>query len=167
MTLEQNAYQLLFFGPGARAQCALMHIDSPDFPLPRARIFGVGVDLCQVERLQAAYMRQGERLLLRLLTPAEQHVFHMRWGEHPARGLHYLASRFAAKEALAKALGTGIRRAVGFQAASILSDELGKPCVHTHGELTKMFASQGLRAHISLSDDKGFVIAYCLVEQIG
>lgn len=163
---EQNAYQLLIFRRCAQAQCALMHNNPPSFPLQQARVWGIGVDLCQLGRVQAAYARQGERLVLRLLTPAEQRAFHTRWGELPARGLQYLASRFAAKEALAKALGTGIRGVMGFQAASILSDELGKPCVHPHGELTKMFESQGLRAHISLSDEEGWVIAYCLVEHI-
>jgi phosphopantetheinyl transferase (holo-ACP synthase) len=44
---------------------------------------------------------------------------------------------------------------------------LGKPCVRTHGGLTKMFASQGLCAHISLSDELGWVIAYCVIERIG
>lgn len=143
-----------------------MHQTPPHFAQAHARIWGVGVDICQVERVQAAYTRQGERLLLRLLTPSEQQVFHQRWEDLPARGLQYLASRFAAKEALAKALGTGIRGVMSFQAASILSDELGKPCIHTHGELTKMFESQKLHAHISLSDESGQVIAYCLIEQL-
>ena len=144
-----------------------MHQKLPHFSPSHARIWGIGVDICQVERMQAAYARQGNRLLLRLLTPAEQRVFHQRWTDLPARGVQYLASRFAAKESLAKALGSGIRGVMGFQAASILSDELGKPCVHTHGGLTKMFASQGLCAHISLSDELGWVIAYCVIEKIG
>ena len=167
VSTEQNTYQLVIFRVCTRAQCALMHNNRPNFSLHHARIWGIGVDLCRVERMQAAYTRQGARLLLRLLTPAEQDMFHARWNDLPARGLQYLASRFAAKEALAKALGTGIRGVMGFQAASVLSDELGKPCVHTHGELTKMFESQGLCAHISLSDEAGLVLAYCVVEKIG
>ena len=118
-------------------------------------IVGIGTDLVVIERFKRM-LHDRPALAVRLLTDGER-----------ALSIESQAARFSAKEALAKALGTGIRRAMGFQAASILSDELGKPCVHTHGELTKMFASQGLRAHISLSDDKGFVIAYCLVEQIG
>lgn len=86
-------------------------------------------------------------------------MFHARWNDLPARGLQYLASRFAAKS-LAKALGTGIRGVMGFQAFAFCLSELGKPCVHTHGELTKMFESQGLCAHISLSDEAGLVLAY-------
>jgi holo-[acyl-carrier-protein] synthase len=144
-----------------------MHSQPPNFPLRHAQIWGAGVDLCQIERVQAAYARQGERLLQRLLTPAEQSVFHQRQSENAARGVQYLAGRFAAKEALAKALGTGIRSMMGFQAASILSDELGKPWVQTHGELTKMFEREHLLAHISLSDEADLVLAYCVIEKRG
>ena len=138
---------------------------APMFPLAHIRVFGVGVDICRSERLHNAYARRGPRLVQRLLTPAEQRIFAQRYAHNTERGLQFLTSRFAAKEALAKALGSGIRGLMGFQAASVLPDELGKPCIHTHGELTNLFASQGLRAHISLSDEGNHVIAYCLIEQ--
>ena len=142
-----------------------MHTASPDFALHHARIWGIGVDLCQIDRVAAAHTRHPLRFAQRILTPEEYALFMARSRQDSSRGLQFLASRFAAKEALAKALGTGIRGVMGFQAASILPDELGKPCVHTHGEMTKLFAANGWMAHISLSDDAGWVVAYCVIEK--
>jgi holo-[acyl-carrier protein] synthase len=137
---------------------------SPTFPQAQARILGVGVDICRIQRLAAAYSRHGDRLVQRLLTPAEQTFFSQRYEKSPQRGLQFLSSRFAAKEALSKALGSGIRGLMGFQSASVLPDELGKPCIHLHGDLTKMFAHHRWLPHISISDEEDCVVAYCLIE---
>ncbi len=138
----------------------------PSFPEAGVSVFGIGVDICQIARMRTAYARQGLRLAQRLLSPAEVLLFQERRARDTERGLHYLASRFAAKEALAKALGTGIRGAMGWQSVSVLPDELGKPQLQTHGELTKLFSEKQLRAHISLSDEVDCAIAYCLIEQL-
>ena len=124
-------------------------------------IKGTGIDIVKIERMQKAILK--ENFVRRVFSTSEQEYCISK----NKQAAYSYAARFAAKEALAKALGTGIRGVMGFQAASVLSDELGKPCVHTHGELTKMFESQGLCAHISLSDEAGLVLAYCVVEKIG
>ncbi len=149
--------------PNTAAQCPLMQ-ESPAFPQTQARILGVGVDICSIQRMGAAYSRQGDRIVRRLLTPAEQTLFAQRYEKNPHRGMQFLSSRFAAKEALSKAIGSGIRGMMGFQSASILPDELGKPCIHLHGDLTKMFKHHRWLPHISISDEDDCVVAYCLIE---
>ena len=134
-------------------------------PLLSGRIYGVGVDLCHSPRIAAAHARHGERLVQRILTPLEQAEFANRTAHNPSRGLRYLASRFAAKEALAKALGTGLRGVMGFQSASVLNDDLGKPIWQTHGGLTNLFQTEQLLAHLSLSDEGEYVLAFCVIEK--
>ena len=68
-------------------------------------IFGVGTDLCDIRRIERALARNGERFAERVLGPAELEVFHARSARVQARGVRYLATRFAAKEALSKAIG--------------------------------------------------------------
>lgn len=83
-------------------------------------IVGIGTDLLDVSRIEQAYQRHGERLVKRFLTPAEQQVWQQRH-----QSINYLAKRYAAKEALAKALGTGIAKGVGFQQLEVLNDRQG------------------------------------------
>jgi len=74
-------------------------------------IFGIGTDLVQVERIEATYRRFGEHFVDRLLMPEERALFDP--GRRPVR---FLAMRFAAKEAISKALGTGFRHGVWISA---------------------------------------------------
>lgn len=138
---------------------------SPFFPTTTsATIFGVGVDLCKVERIQAVYAKFGQKFVRRILTEEELHLFTNRVAQSYDRGMRFLAGRFAAKEAFAKACGSGIRGAVGFQAISVVSDVLGKPFMQLDSKLTKMFLPQNVQAHLSLSDEDGYVLAYCVIE---
>lgn len=126
---------------------------------------GIGTDLCDSRRIAAAYAKHGQRLVQRILTEAEQGVFAQRQSQRPERGLRYLASRFAAKEALGKALGTGIRGDYGWQSCSVLNNALGQPEVQPHGALAEQFTHFGLRAHISLSDEGDWIAAFCVLSR--
>jgi len=86
--------------------------------------FSVGVDIIEIERIEAVLRRHGERFLQRVYTPAERAYCRGRVPE--------LAARFAAKEAVSKALGTGLR-GIAWQEMEILGDERGKPLVNLHG----------------------------------
>ena len=123
-------------------------------------IVGIGVDIVDVgriERLMAAY---GERFAQRVLAPAERAAF-----KASGRPNWFLANRFAAKEALSKALGTGLRYPVTLHAISIASDETGKPDFAFHGPLPAYLAGRNIgRHHLSLSHEKGLACAMVVLE---
>lgn len=123
-------------------------------------IFGVGTDIVAVARMAELYSRHGERSLDKLLA-AEEIPF-CRKAPDPAR---YLAKRFAAKEALGKALGTGIRAPVLLPAMAVLNDALGKPYFSFSGELAAYIEERRLRVHLSISDERDTAVAFVVLEQ--
>jgi holo-[acyl-carrier protein] synthase len=129
-------------------------------------IYGVGTDLVSVHRLQAMYRRHGERALPRLLSAAEMVELRGR-GLGEADTGRFLAKRFAAKEAFAKAMGTGVRAPVSLTAISVLHDALGKPSLGFAPPLAALMAERQLRAHLSLSDEADQVLAFAVVEFVG
>ncbi len=123
-------------------------------------ICGVGTDLVEIARLEAVVERQGERFVQRILTPSEQTVYHGL--SHPAR---FLAKRFAAKEAVAKALGTGIGRGVSWQDIQIDNRETGAPhVVLTGGALEKFTALGATQCSISISDEQRYATAFVVLD---
>jgi holo-[acyl-carrier protein] synthase len=123
-------------------------------------IFGVGTDIVAVARMAELWERHGERALERILAPAERDD--CRRATDPGR---FLAKRFAAKEALAKALGTGIRAPVSLNAIAIAHDSHGKPCFQLAPALTAYLAERRLTAHVSISDERDCALAFAVVEQ--
>ena len=119
-------------------------------------MIAVGTDILEVARIEAVLRRQGERFVQRILTPAEC----AEYADHAQAG-RLLAKRFAAKEAVAKALGTGIGRGVSWQDIRISHDANGAPCVELSGGAAEVAASRGGSAVLlSLADEKAFVIAF-------
>ncbi len=131
-----------------------------------AAIVGLGFDLCHSQRIARLHQRYGARFAARILSPAERLIFAERWQHNESKALAFLASRFAAKEALGKALGTGIRGAYGFQSASFLNHASGQPYCQAHGALAEFFQQSSIRVHISLSDEGDWVAAVCLLEAL-
>ena len=123
-------------------------------------IHGIGTDLVQLRRMREALERHGERFALRILAASEVEA----WRAHrdPAR---FLAKRFAAKEAFAKAFGTGVRPPVLLPAIAVGHDELGKPVFHFHGQLAEIVENRRLTVHLSISDEAEYAVAYVLLEQ--
>lgn len=112
----------------------------------------VGVDIVEISRIQAALVRWGERFLRRVYTPAE--IGHCRGQPHK------LAVRFAAKEAVSKALGTGLR-GVAWREIEILSEKSGKPYVRLYGRAEARAQELGLSSFaVSLSDTNELGIAF-------
>lgn len=130
------------------------------------RIVGVGVDICAVKRIAQAYGRFGSRWVARILVPTEAAEFSQRHARNTERGMAYLATRFAAKEALAKALGTGMRTPMGWQACAVVHDALGRPSWQLFGVLALDMQQRGLVAHLSVSDEEDVVAAFCVLEQL-
>ncbi|WP_225691532.1 holo-ACP synthase [Thalassolituus sp. ST750PaO-4] len=122
-------------------------------------VIAIGTDLLDSSRIGQALERHGERFVQRILTPAEQTLYRSR-----ANPLNFLAKQYAAKEALAKALGTGIAKGVGFQQLEILRDELGAPQVLLHAAAAeRLRVLGGQRALVSLSDEGDWIQAFALL----
>lgn len=117
-------------------------------------IAGVGVDLVRTERIAAACVRFGERFLNRCFSPGEQAAC----AGVPAR----LAARYAAKEAIVKALGTGLR-GFAWRDVEIGADALGRPTVALHGGAANLATARGIvRWDLSLSHDGDYAIAFAV-----
>ena len=128
-------------------------------------IVGIGVDLCDARRIERSIERFGATFLNRIYTENEQ--AHAKAAAKPA--LSY-AKRFAAKEAVAKALGTGVRGFL-FVDIEVISGHLGKPEVLLHGGAQdvlrgKLHAGQRAHIHLSLSDEVPYATAYAVIEAI-
>ncbi|MBF0178644.1 MAG: holo-ACP synthase [Magnetococcales bacterium] len=129
-------------------------------------ILGVGTDLVRIERLERAIGRFPERFTQRIFTPAEQRLC-----EGGGMRFACYAKRFAAKEALVKALGVGMRDGVWFTDVEVLNDALGKPLVTLTGKSAQFLQNilhreQLSRAviHLSLADEEGFALAHLILE---
>ncbi|MEK6805545.1 MAG: holo-ACP synthase [Pseudomonadota bacterium] len=122
-------------------------------------IFGVGVDLLRVERMQKVFERHGERLVQRILMDAE--IKELRRRKNPARRL---AFSFAAKEAFVKALGTGFR-GVGYRDAGVCHQPSGKPMLIYSARMRARLKREGIcGGHVSLTDEGGMCCAMVVLE---
>ncbi len=123
-------------------------------------IHGIGTDLLDAGRIRDGLARFGEHYADRLLAPAEHAGYYA--SRDPAR---YLAKCFAAKEAFAKATGTGLRAPVTLRNVAVLRDVRGKPHIECAPELAAWLAARGVTAHhVSLSDEGDLVLAYVILE---
>ena len=127
-------------------------------------IFGIGTDICDISRIEATLIRRGDRFAERVLGTSELQVFHARRARARARGARYLATRFSAKEAFSKAIGTGIRWPMTWRACEILNEPSGKPVLRLSGELLAWFTERGLTGHVTLSDESGYATSFVVIE---
>ncbi len=119
-------------------------------------MIALGTDILKVDRIDAVVARLGDRFVKRILTEEEQQEYHT--SGQPNR---LLAKRFAAKEAVAKALGTGIGRGVSWQDIRIDHDVNGAPLVRLSGGAQEVAISRGASGVlISLADESEYVIAF-------
>lgn len=123
-------------------------------------IFGVGTDIAAVTRLGTLYARHGERALDKLLADAERADFAR--ARDPAR---FLAKRFAAKEAFGKALGIGVSAPATLPNVAVVHDARGKPVFAYAPELAQYLAERCLTAHLSISDEADYALAFVVIEQ--
>ena len=129
-------------------------------------IYGIGTDICDVRRIRQSVARHGERFAQRLLSEAEYATWQARSVRWPERGLRYLATRFSAKEAFSKAIGLGMRMPMTWQSCEIGKLSSGKPVIVLHGELKTWFEAQGLRAHVTVTDETDYAASFVVVEKV-
>jgi holo-[acyl-carrier protein] synthase len=127
-------------------------------------IFGIGTDIVDVGRIADVLRRQGEKFPQRILGPDELVRFHARRMRSHERGIAFLATRWAAKEALSKALGLGMRSPMTWRAAQILNAAGGKPVVVANGALQSFLVERRLTLQVSVSDERLFAVAFVLAE---
>lgn len=128
-------------------------------------IKGLGTDIVQVDRLQLALERSGEKLLKRVLVAEELQRYYQKTERDPRNGLQYFAKRYAAKEAVAKALGTGIGRGVSWQDIEVSNNQDGAPQVRlSGGALAKMQALLASQCSLSISDERDYAVAFAILD---
>ena len=128
-------------------------------------VYGIGTDICDIRRIRATLERRGERFAERVLGPHEIEVFRVRCSQFEARGVAYLATRFAAKEAFSKAIGMGMRMPMSWRACEVVKADSGQPQIRLHGALAEWFAARALVAHVSVSDESDVATAFVVVER--
>ena len=117
-------------------------------------VLGLGTDIIEIVRIEQA-IAKSHRLAERVLTESEMALFQTH--HEPAR---YLAKRWAAKEAAAKAFGTGIGRGISFQHFEISNDDLGAPHLALLGPVAELAHQRGVQSvHLSISDERQFAMA--------
>jgi len=123
-------------------------------------IVGTGVDITEVDRIEAAVKRFGDRFLKRVFTPAE-----VRYCMGKPNAAERLAARFAAKEAGMKAIGTGLRHGVTWQDVEVLRLPGQRPVLQFSGKAAEFAARLGCkRTHLSLSHTAEQAIAHVILE---
>lgn len=119
----------------------------------------VGTDIVEIQRVAKVLSRQGDLFVRRILCEAEQAEY-QRLNQSAA----FLAKRFAAKEAVAKALGTGIGHGVSFQDIQVVNNEFGAPGVELYGGAAEVLKSMGgSKVLISLADEQQYAVAYVIL----
>jgi holo-[acyl-carrier protein] synthase len=122
-------------------------------------IFGIGTDAVQLSRVEAVYARHGEHFVRRLLLPEEEREFRVY-----RRPVRFLAMRFAAKEAIAKALGTGFGHGIWIRDCGVAPNSWGRPEViwseRGRRRRDELGAGEG---HVTLTDEAGLVIAVAIL----
>lgn len=123
-------------------------------------IVGIGTDVCSIERIRKSLDRFGDRLVNRILTPAERPRF-----ARTRDKAGHLAKRFAAKEAFSKAIGTGIHAPFTWHSVTVTRNARGKPGIEPSPAMAKHLRKLGVtEAHVSLTDDGDVAMAFIVLE---
>jgi holo-[acyl-carrier protein] synthase len=123
-------------------------------------IIGVGTDLVKISRIENSLTRFGEGFAKRILTENEFALFL----KHPNQAT-FLASRFAAKEAAVKALGTGFSQGLGFAQIGVANNTTGKPELYFLDKAMYLYQQKNIRtAHLSITHEKDYALAFVVFE---
>ncbi|MDF3019584.1 MAG: holo-[acyl-carrier-protein] synthase [Steroidobacteraceae bacterium] len=124
-------------------------------------IFGIGVDVLEAARIKKVYDRFGEHFVERLLMPGERAQM-----ERTKRKERFLAMRFAAKEAIVKAMGTGFAHGMWIRDVGVVQNQWGKPEVVYSERGEKMRQRLGIGdGHVTLTDEAGLIVAVAVLEK--
>ena len=127
-------------------------------------IVGIGTDICRIARIAESAARS-KRFAEKVLGPEELEQYRLRGERSPERATRYLATRWAAKEALGKALGTGVVPPMTLATAQVLNATSGKPEFVYGGALAEHMLLHRLSAQVTVSDEAEYAVAFVIVEQ--
>ena len=127
-------------------------------------IVGIGTDICDIRRIERALERHGDRFAEKVLGPRELEVFRARRARVAARGMRYVATRFAAKEAFSKAVGLGMRMPMQWRSCQVINARSGKPEIVLSGDLADWFGARGWKVHVTVTDESDYAAAFVVVE---
>lgn len=128
-------------------------------------IFGIGTDLVQIDRVAATYRQFGAHFLDRLLMPQERAAFD-RLPDSERRRVRFLGQRFAAKEAIVKALGTGFAHGLWIRDCGVVANAWGRPEVVWSERGQRAATALGAGAgHVTLTDEHGLIVAVAVLEK--
>ena len=123
-------------------------------------IFGVGTDVVEVSRIAKALKRFGDSFAKKILSQEEFLIFQKNNLKE-----NFLAKRFAAKDAFAKALGTGFRGAVNIKSIIVTNNELGRPDIKLENDVALLLREKKIKScHLSISDEKNIAAAFVVLE---
>jgi holo-[acyl-carrier protein] synthase len=128
-------------------------------------IYGIGTDIIQISRIEAALARHGDRFAEKILGPEELDKYLRRRAKVEVRGVRFLATRFAAKEAFSKAIGLGMRMPMTWRSLQVLNAPGGRPIAIAGGVLSDFMQSKGLTAQVTLTDEAEYAVAFVIVEK--
>jgi len=124
-------------------------------------IFGIGTDIVEITRIEE--ITSLEKFAGRILSENEQHIFA---SMNDSKKIRYISKQFAGKEAISKALGTGINKDVSFNNIEILRDDNGMPFFNPINQLDNLIADLGItKTHVSLADENHYAIAIAVLEK--
>ena len=127
-------------------------------------IYGIGTDVCSIARMDAAVQRNGDRFAQRVLGGGELAEYERRMSKVHQRGINYLATRFAAKEAFSKSIGLGIHSPMRWRDCEILKLPSGQPVIVLHDALKDWCEARSLRFLVSVSDEADTALAMVVAE---
>jgi holo-[acyl-carrier-protein] synthase len=127
-------------------------------------IYGIGTDVCSIARMDAAVQRNGDRFAQRVLGDGELAEYERRMSKVRQRGINYLATRFAAKEAFSKSIGLGIHSPMRWRDCEILKLPSGQPVIVLHDALKDWCEARSLRFLVSVSDEADTALAMVVAE---
>lgn len=134
-------------------------------------IIGTGADITDIRRMEKALKQFGSRFEQRIFTKKEQQKARSRTKAGQKAIASTYAKRFAAKEACAKALGTGMRSGVSWQDIEIINDDMEKPCITLHAKAAEIAAKKAklgetTHIHLALSDEYPYAYAHVIIESV-
>lgn len=129
-------------------------------------VVGIGTDVLKIDRLIASYERTKGRLAERILGADELEVFKRRLARNQSRGMAYLATRFAAKEAFSKAIGLGMRMPMTWRSLQTLNDPSGKPVLSYSGALKAFMEEKCWHGMVTITDEHDVAVAFVVVQEV-
>ena len=128
-------------------------------------IYGIGTDIIQIPRIEAALLRYGDRFTQKILGAEELAEFAKRKEKSAVRGDRFVATRFAVKEAFSKAVGLGMRAPMSWCSVQTLNASSGQPILVLSGDMKEFMTAHNLSAHVSITDESDYAVAFVVVEK--